>query len=597
MLLQLRDYAKSGRVEGMAPTGYKETPIRYAIYLDETGRFLDCVDQAQGGKGREKRGKLTIAPHVGRAYAIRPKLLADNAEYALGVARDVAKQVRVDESHQAFIELTRICAEETGESAVGVVLAFLEAGANTDARLPTDFDAGAVVTFKVGDVWPIDLPSVWAFWANRSGPQENDGDLESGNTPAGTMMQCLVCGEMRPAVQRLAYKWQGIPGGQSAGLALISANAPAFESYGLEASLIAPTCAECGELFSKAANDLLANDATRVRIGPLAYIFWTREDIGFNLGTLLTDPTTEQMQAFYNSPFSGQGGAANIDDSPFYAAAFSASGARVVVRDWLDTTVSTVRQPLLRYFRLQGVVDRFGAAVPPLGIRSLAGGTVRDPMKDQAPVQVSRMLLSVALNGGVVPRHLLYEAVRRCRAGSGVSRAQAALIKMVLLSEREQGEGSDNMAEQELVQLDIQKRTPAYLCGRLLAVLEDAQQAALGHDVNATIVDRYFGTASSAPAAVFGKLLRGAQPHLGKLRRERRGTYERLQQRLEQVQEGLITFPKVLTLQEQGLFALGYYHQRAADRADRTTRAAAARAKQSERTTADQDQDTDTETE
>jgi CRISPR-associated protein Csd1 len=183
-------------------------------------------------------------------------------------------------------------------------------------------------------------------------------------------------------------------------------------------------------------------------------------------------------------------------------------------------------------------------------------------------------LLSVALGGGPVPKDLLFEAVRRCRAAGEVTRPQAALIKMVLLSERERQGGGASMADQELVRLDPGNQSPAYLCGRLLTVLEAIQRAALP-DINATIVDRYFGTASSAPAAVFGKLLRGAQPHLGKLRRDKPGSYRALQQRLEEVQVGLQGFPKTLSLTDQGLFALGYYHQRAADRAG----AAAARAR------------------
>ena len=117
-----------------------------------------------------------------------------------------------------------------------------------------------------------------------------------------------------------------------------------------------------------------------------------------------------------------------------------------------------------------------------------------------------------------------------------------------------------------MVQLDAGNREPAYLCGRLLAVLEAVQRAALP-GLNATITDRFFGTASSAPASVFGRLIRGSQAHLGKLRKEKRGTYEALQRRLEEVQAGLETFPKTLTLKDQGLFGLGYYHQRAADRA------------------------------
>ena len=117
-----------------------------------------------------------------------------------------------------------------------------------------------------------------------------------------------------------------------------------------------------------------------------------------------------------------------------------------------------------------------------------------------------------------------------------------------------------------MTRLDSNNRNPAYLCGRLFATLEGVQRAALG-DINATITSRFFGTASSAPASVFGSLLRGSNAHLEKLRKERRGTYEALKERLEEVLQGLDSFPRTLTLQDQGLFSLGYYHQRAADRA------------------------------
>ena len=119
-----------------------------------------------------------------------------------------------------------------------------------------------------------------------------------------------------------------------------------------------------------------------------------------------------------------------------------------------------------------------------------------------------------------------------------------------------------------MAQLDLTNTAPAYKCGRLLAVLEEIQRIAIP-GAKATIVDRFFGTASSAPASVFGRLMRGAQPHLSKLERDNRGAYFRLQQSLEEVTTGLDSFPRTLTLQEQGLFSLGYYHQRAHDRAER----------------------------
>ncbi len=114
-----------------------------------------------------------------------------------------------------------------------------------------------------------------------------------------------------------------------------------------------------------------------------------------------------------------------------------------------------------------------------------------------------------------------------------------------------------------MIQLDPENMNPAYRCGRLLAVLEETQRQAIG---KATIVERFFGTASSAPASVFGRLLRGAQPHLSKLERDRPGAYRALQNRLEEVQGGLSGFPRTLMLEDQAIFALGYYHQRAYDR-------------------------------
>ena len=116
--------------------------------------------------------------------------------------------------------------------------------------------------------------------------------------------------------------------------------------------------------------------------------------------------------------------------------------------------------------------------------------------------------------------------------------------------------------------------SPAYHCGRLLAVLENAQRAAMP-GLKTTTVDRFYGAASTAPVSVFGRLLGGAQAHLSKLERDRPGAWRRLEQQIEDVIAGLEGFPATLTLSEQGLFAMGFYHQRAHDRAARTEAATA----------------------
>lgn len=548
LLKRLRDYAD--RLD-LPPSMYGRTRIRWLIDLDRTGNLNGFVATTGEGKLGE-RGKDYHAPHVQRTAAVRPKLLADNAEYVLGFARDADKQDRVDRAHEAFVELVGDCARETGEEPVQAVAQFLQRMNLKKLHLPEDLDPSHVMTFRVEGILPIDLPAVQQYWAAAT--------AEAGSQ-ASVAMECLVCGRMTGVESRLPFKVKGIPGGQPSGTAIISANKPAFESYGLEASLTAPTCRDCAERFTKAANDLLRDEGKRLRVGPLAYLFWTRKDVGFSPVELLSRPTAEDVKALMEAAWKGRQGAVAVDPEPFYASALSASGGRVVVRDWLETTVPRVQENLRRFFRLQEITDPYEVVPQPYGIYSLAAATVRDLHRDLPP-DTPRLLLSFALTGGRLPRGLLFKAVRRNRAEQRVTRPRAALIKMVLLSWLEEGK------EDYMTKLDLESRDPAYLCGRLLAVLESIQRQALP-GIKATLIDRFFGTASSAPASVFGTLMRMSQSHLAKLRKEKPGAYHALQRRIEDVvHPGLTSFPKTLTMQQQALFSLGFYHQQASDRSE-----------------------------
>ena len=178
-------------------------------------------------------------------------------------------------------------------------------------------------------------------------------------------------------------------------------------------------------------------------------------------------------------------------------------------------------------------------------------------LNDLSP-QTPRQLLRSAFTSAPLPPGLLYQAVRRNRAEQGVTRQRAALIKLVLRSREREDE--DNV-----VSLDQDNPEPAYRCGRLFAVLEEVQRLAVP-GIKATIGSRFYGAASSAPISVFSRLLQGARPHLAKLERDRPGAFRALQRRLEEIMGGLNGFPRMLTLEQQGLFSLGYYHQRAFDR-------------------------------
>ena len=526
----------------MPPKMYDRTPIRWIIDLDENGRFIPhLVDTADE---ENKRGKRFETPHILKSSGIVSKLLAENGEYVLGIARDPKKQKRVDRCHELFVNLIETCAEKTGEPTVKAVSEFLKENPKDKMDIPNDFDSGDMITFRVSGVMPIDLPAVRDYWAEYTKQK-------------GEKMQCLLCGKFLPPAERLPFKVKGIPGGQTSGMAVISANASAFESYGLEASLIAPTCADCGEKFSKALNDLLSTEGCNLAVGALKYVFWTKEETSFSVVSFLDAPDPAEVKALISSVFSGKTGYSGLDISPFYAAALTSSGGRVVFRDWIDTTVGSVKRNLARFFQLMKIADPNEEYPRPTGIYRLSSSTVLDARKN-LPSQVPKSLISFALKGGRLPFWLLNLSINRNRAEHRVPRNRASLIKLVYLSNLKQ-----IPKENYMVNLETKNREPAYMCGRLLAVLESIQYGALGK-VGANVVDRFYGTASSAPASVFGNLMKGAQAHLSKIRKEKPGLEIKRQKELQSVLENIQEFPKTLGMQGQALFALGYYHQRAA---------------------------------
>ena len=282
------------------------------------------------------------------------------------------------------------------------------------------FDPSGIITFAVDNRVVVDHPVVQAFWASVNAVGGDEVQT----------MQCLVCGNHRPALERLQGKVKGIPGGQTSGTSIISANADAFLSYGQSASLVSPTCAECGEGFTRGINALLASEQTRFVSGNGAFVFWTRNESDFDLFAGLDAPEPDRVRALLESARKGQ--RTTVDDEPFYALSLSASGGRAVVRDWIDTTVGHAERMLAKWFEGQRIIRWSEENNQYYGLRALAFATVREPR--DLPVTTLRTLFHAAFTGNAVPWDILYQAVRRNRAEQAVTRPRAALIKLALLS-------------------------------------------------------------------------------------------------------------------------------------------------------------------
>jgi CRISPR-associated protein Csd1 len=226
---------------------------------------------------------------------------------------------------------------------------------------------------------------------------------------------------------------------------------------------------------------------------------------------------------------------------------------------------------LIDWFDAQDLVDTWGEEDDKrkyLSIYRLSKCLYRDAKKEDI-ARISTRLIGVAIQGGRLPEELLAQLVRRNRAERNIDRDRATLIKLVLTTQYPNQMINMNCLNED-PQFTEQLDRSAYYCGRLLAQLEQIQIQALGRDVNATLIDRFYGAASATPGKVLGKLVEDAQPHLARIRKDKRGTYEALQQQMEDIlcnispEDG--KFPTTLNMVQQSIFALGYYHQRAHNR-------------------------------
>lgn len=566
ILTQLKDYADNRMT--LPPPMYGETKIAWLINLTSAGEYDGWTCLKDTKTKALKRGKPMVVPHIGRTVGVKPKLLADTGEYVLGIARPTSKPERVAECHQQFKNLVKACAEDTNETLVGAISAFLNGSAIKDAiaDIPHDFDPSEVVTFRIDGFIPANaaekLIKVEQFWANYTTSSENSEKQESNS------MTCLVTGKTGTVEQRLPFLVKGLIGGQPSGTALVSANSAAFASYGLKNSLTSPISREAAESFTKALNELISSNQSRMYVGSTAYIYWTKEEDEFDPFSLIDKPEPQDVTNLLNSPFTAQQAAsleAEGAANEFYALALSANNARSIIRDWLETTVPRVQAQLKRWFEGQRLVDAYGQSGRPLGIYTLAASVYRDPSKEMLPA-VSTALVRSALHGERLPHDLLVRLVRRNRVEREVTYPRAVLTKLIFTFDP-----SNNLTMANMEQLNETSQLgaddPAYQCGRLLAELEAIQRTALG-SVNASLTDRYYGAASSTPASAFPPLMKGARAHLAKLRKTMPGACNRLEESLEQITVSLGNiFPKTLNMQQQGIFSLGYYHQRAANRA------------------------------
>ena len=184
--------------------------------------------------------------------------------------------------------------------------------------------------------------------------------------------------------------------------------------------------------------------------------------------------------------------------------------------------------------------------------------TVSPKARDKAasPLLAGAVLRSIFM-GLPYPEIFFSSVLIRIRAERDISRAKAAIIKACLLRRCK-----DKYKEELTVSLNEQSENKAYVLGRLFAVLEKAQLDK-NPGINATIKDRYFASACANPASIFPVLLRLSNYHIAKAEYGY-SIDRRIQELFDKLEVNNNPFPSHLSLNDQGIFILGYYHQKKA---------------------------------
>jgi CRISPR-associated protein Csd1 len=480
----------------------------------------------------------------------------------------------------------------------------------------------ATLTFQVNDSPVFDGKDrdhrLTRYWFELY-PQQAFTDAEDAAETAAPSRKgfCILSEQAdQPVARSHKPKILGVPNLSSGGYVVSFAqDSPAFSSYGFEMGENCSISEAAAANYALALNYLLdPKKEHSLRIGDLKVCFWAKQNqqaMSF-IARLLTKPQPAEVRQFLLTPFSGIARDALRLDR-FYSATLTGNAGRVVVRHWLAEPLDQAAENFQKWFQDLELVafSRFAPPEPTFpNIEALCAATIRDT-KDLVP-DVPAQLYRAALEATPVSLSLIKRVLHRLEAdlmkfGDGIletplsgktldairksgqpvppsGQARFALLKLILNRNR------DNKSMELQPQLVADTSDIAYNCGRLLAVFDALQQEAhkkrnadgkvVSELEGPGVVERYFGTASATPNGAFNILWRLHVHHLKKLAGQGdkgRGAAAAIERRITEIcalfgqtdemraKRTPPHFPRVLDLQAQGRFALGFYQQKAAD--------------------------------
>lgn len=586
------------RGDQVARQGYGPVRIGFVLEISADGEPLELINKRDTSQ-RKPVAPLLMVPAVSRTSGIKPAFLWDKTSYVFGVtasrpdgAADGDKTIvpgqgkRTAEEHQAFRDQHMEALAEANDEGLIALRLFLERWTPDQwSAVARGYSTEALdqnIAFRLrGDGMRID---------ERHAAREL---VRAREVRAGQSAHCLITGR-RAAFAVLQPKFKGVMGAQSSGAPLVSFNADAFESYGKKQGANAPVSEDAAFRYGAALEWLLdRSHARKFRLGETTLVFWAEDKaaagaadaaeafIAAEMGATEAaaespEPVDDDDAPYLELPRDDDADSAgtigahtqNIsslsqgadrsaipDDTRMFILGLSPNSGRIAVRLWLDDTYGHFVKNIDDHHKLMAIEppDRPARKKP----YALLYETAVLGKAENIPPRLGGELARAILTGSKYPRTLFTSVIGRMRTDKTVNAARAGLCKAII--------NRDNEKEVVPVALDPDSTDRAYNLGRLFATYEYAESAVAKR--NATIRDKFIGAASATPARVFPLLMRGYEHNASALNKgdgNQRGSAVKASKVVGQILErfeGADPFPTTLTLEHQGRFFVGYYHQ------------------------------------